>query len=157
MNYLQEKYALSEQGAKDLFKGIIYSALAYISLILPVALLAYVLNAFLFPLLGADGKSTNALLYTAIGIIIVALIFLLHYMQYTVTYLGTYQESERRRITLVEKLRTLPLRFFHKRDLSDLTSTPSWVTVRASSTPFRTQLPSSGAPSFPRRLSASRC
>ena len=68
MNYLQEKYALSEQGAKDLFKGIIYSALAYISLILPVALLAYVLNAFLSPLLGADGKSTNALLYTAIGI-----------------------------------------------------------------------------------------
>ena len=80
MNYLQEKYALSEQGAKDLFKGIIYSALAYISLILPVALLAYVLNAFLSPLLGADGKSTNALLYTAIGIIILALIFLLHYM-----------------------------------------------------------------------------
>ena len=72
MNYLQEKYALSEQGAKDLFKGIIYSALAYISLILPVALLAYVLNAFLSPLLGADGKSTNALLYTAIGIIILA-------------------------------------------------------------------------------------
>ena len=65
--------------------------------------------------------------------------------------------SVRRRITLAEKLRTLPLRFFHKRDLSDLTSTPSWVTVRASSTPFRTQLPSSGAPSFPRRLSASRC
>ena len=157
MNYLQEKYALSEKGAKDLFKGIIYSALAYISLILPVALLAYVLNAFLSPLLGADGKSTNALLYTAIGIIILALIFLLHYMQYTVTYLETYQESERRRITLAEKLRTLPLRFFHKRDLSDLTSTPSWATARASSTPFRTQLPSSGAPSFPRRLSASRC
>ena len=40
MTYLQEKYALSEPGAKDLFKGIIYSALAYISLILPVALLA---------------------------------------------------------------------------------------------------------------------
>ena len=36
--YLQKKYALSEQGAKDLFKGIIYSALAYISLMLPVAL-----------------------------------------------------------------------------------------------------------------------
>ena len=39
------------------------------------------------------------------------------------TYLGTYAESERRRITLAEKLRTLPLRFFHERDLSDLTST----------------------------------
>ena len=49
MNYLQEKYALSEQGAKDLFKGIIYSALAYISLILPVALLAYVLLRAFYP------------------------------------------------------------------------------------------------------------
>ncbi len=123
MKYLQKKYALSEQGAKDLFKGIIYSALAYISLMLPVALLAYVLNAFLSPLLGEGASNTNALLYTVIGIVILALIFLLHYMQYTVTYLGTYQESERRRITLAEKLRTLPLRFFHERDLSDLTST----------------------------------
>ena len=42
--HLQEKYALSEQGAKDLVKGILYSVLAYISLMLPVALLAYVLN-----------------------------------------------------------------------------------------------------------------
>lgn len=123
MKYLQKKYALSEQGAKDLFKGIIYSALAYISLMLPVALLAYVLNAFPTPLQGEGASGANALLYTVIGIIILALIFLLHYMQYTVTYLGTYQESERRRITLAEKLRTLPLRFFHERDLSDLTST----------------------------------
>lgn len=123
MKYLQKKYALSEQGAKDLFKGIIYSALAYISLMLPVALLAYVLNIFLAPLLGEGTGSTNVLLYTIVGIAILALIFLLHYMQYTATYLGTYQESERRRITLAEKLRTLPLRFFHERDLSDLTST----------------------------------
>ena len=90
---------------------------------LPVALLAYVLNAFLAPLLGEGASGTSALLYTVIGIIILALIFLLHYMQYTVTYLGTYQESERRRITLAEKLRTLPLRFFHERDLADLTGT----------------------------------
>lgn len=81
------------------------------------------LNAFPAPLQGEGASGANALLYTVIGIIILALIFLLHYMQYTVTYLGTYQESERRRITLAEKLRTLPLRFFHERDLSDLTST----------------------------------
>ena len=123
MKYLQKKYALSKEGAKDLLKGIVYSALAYISLMLPVALLAYVLNALLAPLLGEGEKSTNALLYTAVGIVILVLIFLLHYMQYTVTYLGTYKESERRRITLAEKLRTMPLRFFHERDLSDLTST----------------------------------
>lgn len=123
MRYLQKKYALSEQGAKDLFKGIIYSALAYISLMLPVALLAYVLSVLLAPLLGQGQKNINTLLYTVIGIAVLALIFVLHYLQYTVTYIGTYEESERRRITLAEKLRTLPIRFFHERDLSDLTST----------------------------------
>ena len=123
MKYFQKKYALSEQGAKDLFKGIIYSVLAYISLMLPVALLACVLNSFLTPLFGDGGQDTNILLYIVTGIVILAVIFVLHYLQYTVTYIGTYQESERRRITLAEKLRTLPLHFFHEHDLADLTGT----------------------------------
>lgn len=123
MKYLQKKYALSKQGAKDLSKGIIYSALAYISLMLPVALLAYVLNVLLAPLLDQGQKNINILFYTVIGIAVLVLIFILHYLQYTVTYIGTYEESKRRRITLAEKLRTLPIRFFHERDLSDLTST----------------------------------
>ena len=123
MKYLQKKYALSNQGAKDLFKGIIYSALAYISLMLPVALLAYVLGVLLAPLTGQGQKNINTLLYTVIGIVVLVVIFILHYLQYTVTYIGTYEESERRRITLAEKLRTLPIRFFQERDLSDLTST----------------------------------
>lgn len=123
MKYLQKKYALSNQGARDLFKGIIYSALAYISLMIPVALLAYVLNILLESLIGQGQTNVNTLLYTVVGIIVLVVIFILHYLQYTVTYIGTYEESERRRITLAEKLRTLPIRFFHERDLSDLTST----------------------------------
>ena len=122
-NYFQKKYALSDQGAKDLCKGILYSVLAYISLMLPAALLAVVLNALLAPLLGTDTGSANKVLYVVIGIAVLAVIFILHYMQYTTTYIGTYQESERRRITLAEKLRTLPLRFFQEHDLSDLTGT----------------------------------
>ena len=121
--FLQKKYALSDQGANDLFKGILYSVLAYVSLMLPVILLACVLDAFLAPLLDGTSYHANALLYIGIGIVILAVIFVLHYLQYTTTYLGTYQESKRRRITLAEKLRTLPLRFFQEHDLSDLTST----------------------------------
>ena len=121
--HFQKKYALSEQGAKDLVKGIVYSVLAYISLMLPVALLACVLNSLLEPVIG-DGKGeTNILLYTVIGIVILVVIFAMHYQQYTITYMGTYEESERRRITLAEKLRTMPLRFFQEHDLSDLTNT----------------------------------
>lgn len=123
VKHFQKKYALSEQGAKDLVKGIIYSVLAYISLMFPVALLACVLNSLLAPVIG-DGKGeTNILLYTVIGIVILVVIFAMHYQQYTITYMGTYEESERRRITLAEKLRTMPLRFFQEHDLSDLTNT----------------------------------
>ena len=55
---LQKKYALSDQGAKDLLKAIIYSVLANISLMLPVALLAVVLNAMLPVVLGTEEKIT---------------------------------------------------------------------------------------------------
>ncbi len=119
----QKKYALSEQGAKDLCKGILYSVLAYISLMLPVALLACVLQVFLAGVLGKSGQPVSAVLYTGIGIVILVIIFVMHYLQYTVTYMGTYEESERRRISLAEKLRTMPLRFFQEHDLSDLTAT----------------------------------
>ena len=48
---LKKKYALSNQGAKDLLKGIVYSVLANISLMFPVILLAIVLNRLLAPVL----------------------------------------------------------------------------------------------------------
>ena len=128
---LQKKYALSEQGAKDLCKGILYSVLAYISLMLPDALLAVVLDALLAvvldallaPLLGNSSKGVSVPLYIGVGVVILVVIFIMHYLQYTITYMGTYEESERRRITLAEKLRTMPLRFFQEHDLSDLTNT----------------------------------
>ena len=123
MKHLQKKYALSEQGAKDLCKGILYSVLAYISLMLPVVLLAWVLDGFLVRLFDDGAPGINVVAAILIGIVIIAVTFIMHYLQYTVTYMGTYEESERRRITLAEKLRTLPLRFFKERDLSDLTST----------------------------------
>ncbi len=120
---LKEKYALSEQGAKDLLKGIIYSALADISLMFPVILLSTVLNQLLSPVLGTSAPEISTACYTIIGSGILAAVFIFHYCQYTAAYLGTYDESSRRRISLAEKLRTLPLTFFQQRDLADLTST----------------------------------
>ena len=120
---LKKKYALSDQGAKDLVKGIAYSVLANISLMFPVILLANVLNQFLAPVLGTRAPEISTAFYTVIGFGILAVVFIFHYCQYTAAYLGTYEESARRRIGLAEKLRTLPLTFFHQRDLADLTST----------------------------------
>ena len=65
----------------------------------------------------------NVLMYVITGVVILAVIFILHYLQYTVTYIGTYKESERRRISLAEKLRAMPLSFFQEHDVADLTST----------------------------------
>lgn len=74
INRLQKKYALSDQGAKDLFKAIVYSVLANISLMLPVALLAIVLNAMLPVALGMEDKTAGLAWYTAAGIIILVII-----------------------------------------------------------------------------------
>lgn len=123
MKLLKKKYALSEEGAKDLMKGIVYSVLADISLMLPVILLSSVLNQLLAPVLGVAAGNIGVMAYTVIGIVILAVVFAFHYYQYTAAYLGTYNESGRHRIRLAEKLRTLPLAFFHQRDLADLTST----------------------------------
>lgn len=123
INVLKKKYALSHQGAKDLFKGIVYSILANISLMLPVVLLAVVLNQLLAPLLGMTVQNVSVVFYPFIGIVILTIVFILHYFQYTAAYIGTYKESARRRTQIAEKLRTLPLIFFHQHDLSDLTST----------------------------------
>lgn len=89
------------------------------AVVMPVAVIS-----LLFPMaLGMEEKVAGFAGYTVVGIIILVIIFVLHYLQYTKAYIGTYEESERRRITLAEKLRTLPLGFFHERDLADLTST----------------------------------
>ena len=71
---LKNKYALSNQGAKDLLKGIIYSVLANISLMFPVILLAIVLNQLLAPVLGTNAPEISAIVYTVIGIVILAVV-----------------------------------------------------------------------------------
>lgn len=119
----KQRYALSDQGVKDLRRGIAYSVLANISVMLPVVLLAVVLDGLLKPLTGGGSSRMGVLSYTVTGIVILAVVFLFHYLQYTAAYIGTYEESARRRIHLAEKLRTLPLTFFNQRDLADLTGT----------------------------------
>lgn len=73
---LKKKYALSDQGAKDLLKGFVYSVLANISLMFPVILLAIVLNQLLAPVLGASAPEISAAVYTVIGIVILAVVFI---------------------------------------------------------------------------------
>lgn len=116
---LQHKFALSERGAKDLIQGIITCALQNISFMFPVALLYF----FVSDLLNGGIKPEKIWFYIIGCVITLALIFAITYWQYNSTFLATYVETGTRRITLAEKLRKIPLSFFGKKDLADLTST----------------------------------
>jgi ATP-binding cassette subfamily B protein len=116
---LQHKYALSEKGAKDMIKAFIACTLSYIVLMMPVGLLYYLVGDLMHNNIGGINIS-----YYVIGIAAcLVLIFITTYFQYNATFLATYIESGIRRISLAEKLRKLPLSFFGKKDLADLTST----------------------------------
>lgn len=116
---LQRKYALSEQGAKDLVKGCIACALQNISFMFPVGLLYYLVGDMM-----NGGVQSDRIAFYIVGCVIaLGLIMITTWFQYNSTYFATYIESGVRRITLAEKLRKLPLSFFGKKDLADLTST----------------------------------
>ena len=120
---LRKLFALTEQGAKDMKKGIIASVFTSLSLMLPMGLLLMLVMQLLQPLLGMEAAAPSLGVYTGMCLALLVIIFLTHYIQYRCTYIAAYAESAQRRIGLAEKLRTLPLSFFGKRDLSDLTTT----------------------------------
>ncbi len=118
ISMLQRKLALSRQGAVDLVKGCLACALQNIALMLPVMLLYLLVKDLL-----GDGISGKAMFYGLGCVVCLLLIFGATYVQYNATYFATYIESGVRRVTLAERLRKLPLSFFGKKDLSDLTGT----------------------------------
>ena len=120
---LRNLFALTEQGAKDMKKGIIASIFSSLSLMFPMGLLLMLVMQLLQPLLGIEADGPSLKLYSVLCIGLLIIIFLTHYVQYRCTYIAAYAESAHRRIGRAEKLRTLPLSFFGKRDLSDLTTT----------------------------------
>lgn len=119
IKFLMKKYALSRQGAKDLIIATISCVVHNLTLMLPVSLL-YLLVSDLY----AGGVPQGHLWIYIVGMAAAVLLILFSYRWvYGATYYATYKESSVRRISLAEKLRKLPLSFFGKRDLSDLTTT----------------------------------
>ena len=116
---LQKKYALSEQGAKDLIKGCIACVFQNITFMFPVGLLYTLVG----DLMSGSIPAGKVAFYAVGCAACVGLILLSTYLQYNATYFATYVESGVRRITLAEQLRKIPLSFFGKKDLADLTST----------------------------------
>lgn len=121
--YLQKKFALSEQGGKDLTKAIFCCALTNISLMFPVGILFLFMERLTGPLVGLEAPDMGIGGYVGISVVLLAVIGFFERLQYNATFLSSYQESANMRIRLAERLRMLPLSFFGKRDLADLTTT----------------------------------
>ena len=115
---LMHKYALSEQGAADMLKAFAAVTVSDLVLMVPVSLLYFLVKDYMEGNLGA-----RAGFYIGGVAAALVLIAITTYIQYNATFLSTYVESGVRRITLAEKLRKIPLSYFGKKDLSDLTST----------------------------------
>ena len=116
------EYGLSEQGAKGLRKSIALSAVCNFTLMLPVFVILAAAMHIAEALDGGTPPSEMIVLYVAAAFFVVLVIFVAHWFQYGSLYISVYSESGNRMAALAERLRKLPLSFFTKRNLSDLTS-----------------------------------
>ena len=123
MTTLQRRFALSAMGARDLKRGILYSTLLNLAFILPSIFVFIFFTDFLRPAFGRGEARYGWELYLSLAVAFSLVTALIAYMQYTSTFMAVYRESADRRIQVAEKLRRLPLAFFGRHDLSDLTST----------------------------------
>lgn len=115
---LQRRFALSRKGATDTIKGSLFCALQNIAFMLPVGLLYILVGDML-----SDSLEKSRIPFYIVGCVIcAAAILITTRLQYNSTFLATYVETGVRRINLAEKLRKIPLSFFGKKDLADLTS-----------------------------------
>lgn len=115
---IQHATASSSEGARGLVKGILACAFQNIAFMLPTSLLYFLVRDLM-----AGVIAGRTAFYVVGCVVCFALIFLTTWFQYNDTFFTTYQESGVRRLNLAERLRKLPLSFFGKRDLADLTST----------------------------------
>lgn len=121
--YLQRKYAMSESGAKDLINAALWSAGMDLSFMLPVIIAFQFLDANFQTLFYGTDAGNHLYVYFLLSAAAFIVMFLIAYYQYDATYTKIYEESARRRISLAETLRKLPLAFFGKKDIADLSST----------------------------------
>ena len=121
---IKRRFALSTKGAKDFCKGVFFTTLLDIVLMLPAVFVFLFLEEYLRPVFQPSVSVTHGILYYSIlGIIFMIVMYIFAVLQYRSTYTTVYDESANRRISLAEKLRKLPLAFFGEKNLSDLTAT----------------------------------
>lgn len=122
--FLQNHYAMTREGARDLNKSIWWTVLQFLSFMLPIMVCTFFTRDVLRVFSGkAQDLSWSIWAYVGVSLAILALIYVINYFQYGSTYTRIYDESAKTRIKLAETLRQLPLSFFGQKDIADLSST----------------------------------
>lgn len=124
LEIIKRRFALSNKGAKDFCKGILFTTILDIALMLPAVFVFLFLEDYLRPILSSSAQPIHGVGYfIMLALIFMLIMYLIAILQYRSTFTTVYEESANRRISLAEKLRKLPLAFFGERNLSDLTAT----------------------------------
>ncbi len=121
--FLQKTFALTEKGASELLKASLITVVINIVIMAVSGISYYFIQDTLMPVLENTAPVYTVLTYVAYAVFILFLLAVLYYFQYNFCYISAYEESANMRISLAETLRKLPLSFFGKKDLADLTST----------------------------------
>ncbi|MBF4694971.1 ABC transporter ATP-binding protein [Fusibacter ferrireducens] len=124
LKYFQKKYAMSEKGARDLFYAILWTILMQLSFMAPVILGFKFLEENIQTIFNPANTSKPSIAYYVVMSVVLFLVMLaVSYFQYDSAYTKIYEESAKRRISLAETLRKLPMAFFGKSDIADLSAT----------------------------------
>ena len=118
----QRKYALSDQGVANTKKGTLWTIIVNLVVMMGMGILYMLMMQFMNTL--TDGAELPSIaIFSLLTLAFVVLSFVTHLQQYVATYGLVYEEVKTMRVGLAERLRKLPLSFFGKRDLADLTET----------------------------------
>ena len=118
----QRTYALTDQGVKNVKRGAFWTVITNLVVMAGIGVLYYVLHDFMQVIL-EDAPLNGIVLPIVMVVFFLVLSYLTHYEQYQATYGLVYNEVSATRIHLAERLRKLPLGYFGRRDLADLTET----------------------------------
>ena len=121
--YFENKYGLSHMSSKNFIKGIISTVALNLATMLPMGLYILLIYMLINPLTGGEYIEPNLGLFMLLIIVVAAVISLAHWKQYYFVYNTTYDSSVEKRINLAENIRELPLSYFERKDLSDLSAT----------------------------------
>ena len=118
----QRKYALTDQGVRNTKKGAFWTVVVNLVVMGGMGILYQLMDGFMGTLTDG-GPLPGTALFIGLTAAFVLLSFVTHLRQYHATYGLVYNEVKATRLGLAERLRKLPLGYFGKRDLADLTET----------------------------------